>query len=1409
MCAGSAEDSAALAASATAVLRAVAVGHADIAGATREAALGAAAARTAPAPCEQGADVWQSRTSGAVFDGGRRARHTLGENAPLLARGSRVFQAGERATWRVRIPADAGCENTLVGVAAPQDCEASTPSYNRMMLWDHHGAVLVGDVARQRRAGGAADVAPYAPGDVLSFALELAAGGGGGTLRMRVNDAHWLTVERLQAPLCAVAVLYNSSAAVELLPPAHSSDDDAAVPAVQLAVAVTLHLAGAALADGGAAKVPDLVAVAAALCTHVAALAQPPQRGSSGDAVAALLAYVAHPGAGLRPALHACVALAHAVAHGTTLAAAQLAATLAPQLCAVACAAQAASLAWSQLKQTAAADDHDALESLADLLSEAAHCITGCMGAAAAAAVAAAAAARTDAAAPQWLMLASSLAQGAAVPTEAELHDWTVVAAAADWPMLAPLRGRLASVLHPASDGPVCLAQLAAAAALATTGADDARVLALARDVRMQTVASAVRQAKAAADEDGAAAAGSAAEVLACLRVCRASALVAVMARHADTAVWSGEDVASAILRGFADMAAVFETCRAVRERAEAAATVLEALQPASWPEALLLQLWAAFAAGATGPGVRAVATCARGAAATAALAHVALSLHLASAEHRSAADVATAAFMIVCLSAGGDAACAAAEKLADGDTPARLARGTRASAELLAALLLHVSSAADNASFPGVMAALLDASIAEASSSTDCGAREAAFADAQPGGVTAALGAMVDAAPDAPLLCAVLASTDWQAALLALVPAAASGARIAEKRALLALQLLRHGGGGTAAQLLTMLVPLSPERMLLQEDHPAARAAFLQAQAASSADAGNSWDARQAPLMCAVSADGATVTTVRCGGMKGNTVVKARHGLSSGVHYWTVTLRVHQSPAAPGGRERSWWGDSVGVLAGGECVEGSQTPHAIIAGSPNGWAVRVGSSYARGYARRILPPSGSGDRPARSGDVIGVLLNLTDGYVAFFLNGEPLYCTTGTSRKERYRLPSPALRAPSVPVFAALEIGTLPPGCVYDVDFVAPMPEAMELRWKEAVAACRAEELCTLRVDQLFNAQCGTAGALRVRRAVSDLLLRCDSEDDCAAISSFCAHGLASQCEADTLPLLALVGGLCDARLSEDGACAAAGLLQAADGSVLLLVQAVARALGDGQLQAAPQATTRDLLHAVMRARLTKVACELCADARFAALLASSAALPALLRAAAHVSECSEAATSPAELSCTALALMLRAAAAGVPAAEVAAQATPQATGQLVQWGGLEGCLSACTLPCGLSRVVKSTLLDISADCLTVSFSADDNEEAGGAQADAAVPTDLPVYYFELRVLQAGSAGEMGVGFAAPSFDTACFPGWEARSYGYHGDDGHAHFDGSGSPITEAAGPQTYTTGARCVCGRAPARLR
>jgi len=118
-----------------------------------------------------------------------------------------------------------------------------------------------------------------------------------------------------------------------------------------------------------------------------------------------------------------------------------------------------------------------------------------------------------------------------------------------------------------------------------------------------------------------------------------------------------------------------------------------------------------------------------------------------------------------------------------------------------------------------------------------------------------------------------------------------------------------------------------------------------------------------------------------------------------------------------------------------------------------------------------------------------------------------------------------------------------------------------------------------------------------------------------------------------------------------------------------------------------------------------------------------------------------------------------------------------------------------------------SSLLLEVQRDKLTVKYigKANHNHDVGGIQANRCCPPSLPLYYFELTVLDAGTRGCIAIGLADGNFQLTRQPGWDRNSFGYHGEDGRKYHDSSRGHESfrggEAYGP-VFTTGDTVGCG-------
>lgn len=99
-----------------------------------------------------------------------------------------------------------------------------------------------------------------------------------------------------------------------------------------------------------------------------------------------------------------------------------------------------------------------------------------------------------------------------------------------------------------------------------------------------------------------------------------------------------------------------------------------------------------------------------------------------------------------------------------------------------------------------------------------------------------------------------------------------------------------------------------------------------------------------------------------------------------------------------------------------------------------------------------------------------------------------------------------------------------------------------------------------------------------------------------------------------------------------------------------------------------------------------------------------------------------------------------------------------------------------------------------VSTDKLSVQYTSSNlhGHDVGVVQANCPAPVRKLLYYFEIFVKNAGQKGQIAIGFTNEHFKMRRQPGWEANSYGYHGDDGLLYRGGGKG---ESFGP-TFTSG-------------
>ncbi|ABW98111.1 ranbpm (nucleomorph) [Hemiselmis andersenii] len=75
-------------------------------------------------------------------------------------------------------------------------------------------------------------------------------------------------------------------------------------------------------------------------------------------------------------------------------------------------------------------------------------------------------------------------------------------------------------------------------------------------------------------------------------------------------------------------------------------------------------------------------------------------------------------------------------------------------------------------------------------------------------------------------------------------------------------------------------------------------------------------------------------------------------------------------------------------------------------------------------------------------------------------------------------------------------------------------------------------------------------------------------------------------------------------------------------------------------------------------------------------------------------------------------------------------------------------------------------------------------DEDAAGIFTDNFIPNNLFIFYFEIKILNTGKNGFIGIGLCDKDTNLDRLPGWEKNSLGYHGDDGYFFRDsGTGTP--------------------------
>lgn len=122
----------------------------------------------------------------------------------------------------------------------------------------------------------------------------------------------------------------------------------------------------------------------------------------------------------------------------------------------------------------------------------------------------------------------------------------------------------------------------------------------------------------------------------------------------------------------------------------------------------------------------------------------------------------------------------------------------------------------------------------------------------------------------------------------------------------------------------------------------------------------------------------------------------------------------------------------------------------------------------------------------------------------------------------------------------------------------------------------------------------------------------------------------------------------------------------------------------------------------------------------------------------------------------------------------------------------------STFALPTKWSVTDRSTHLSISQDGRDLTYAGNGDKDGASARTDAPIPPACGVYYFEVEIRGKELKSHVSIGFAGPKVKFNRLPGWEAASWGYHGDDGNSfHAQREGKPYS-----QPYGSGDIVGCG-------
>ncbi|KAJ2860054.1 hypothetical protein GGH94_005747 [Coemansia aciculifera] len=120
--------------------------------------------------------------------------------------------------------------------------------------------------------------------------------------------------------------------------------------------------------------------------------------------------------------------------------------------------------------------------------------------------------------------------------------------------------------------------------------------------------------------------------------------------------------------------------------------------------------------------------------------------------------------------------------------------------------------------------------------------------------------------------------------------------------------------------------------------------------------------------------------------------------------------------------------------------------------------------------------------------------------------------------------------------------------------------------------------------------------------------------------------------------------------------------------------------------------------------------------------------------------------------------------------------------------------------LPSGWQPVKNLANMAVDSDRVSLRYTGPgrQDQDAAMVRSNYSIPTHTGVYYFEVTIKSRGQSGYIGVGLSQGSVAVHRLPGWDAGSWGYHGDDGNS-FSGDGRGSRYGPG---FTTGDTVGCG-------